>query len=178
MSRLAEDEFGKAMKELSDFYGKKSFSPDAMELWYEKLKWLQPVDFHAAIDEITTKERTFPTPQVVFKYADEVSKRRAERDNAKDREQAKKFFEPESHNSGLARDATAFNVALMGMPKGTVEKFGFEVSGLKALMKKYPNIGFENNYQDAVKRLNAALEKEGKTNVMPMETEKEERETK
>lgn len=177
MSRLADAEFYSGMKTLSDFYDKKPLGTGAMGAWYEKLKWLQPVDFHAAIDEITTKERTFPTPQVVFKYADEVAKRRAERERSKDREQAKKFFEPEAHKPGIARDSTAFAFALMDMPPGTVEKFEFEVSALKVLMKKYPNAEFNIHYQDAVKRLNAKLAELGKTNVMPLEAEKEERET-
>ncbi|OQA61446.1 MAG: hypothetical protein BWY41_00126 [Candidatus Atribacteria bacterium ADurb.Bin276] len=177
MPPIAELEFESGMQNLSKFFRKKPLEPAQVAIWHEKLKWLDLQDFQTALDEITTCERTFPTPQVVLDYADEVRKRRSETQKRIDNNTARDFLRPEAHKPGIARDSAQFVNTLMNMPPGTVEKFEFEVSALKVLMKKYPNAEFNIHYQDAVKRLNAKLAELGKTNVMPLEAEKEERET-
>ena len=157
--------FASGMKTLSDFYSGKAITASGMEIWFQKLKWLDHRDFKASIDEVTTCERGFPTPQVILKYADDAKRRRSDRESKLEKNQASNFFKPEKQNPGIARDSVAFIDALRKFKPGSIEKLEFEVSAYKAMIKNYPMLGWEDNYRDAVKRINEKISKSGQTNV-------------
>jgi len=161
-------ELTKGLDELCGFYGRKTLDERQVGVWFQKLKWVDSRDFKNAIDETTSWERTFPTPQVILKHAGEARQRRAANEASRDRVQASEFFKPENHSPGIARDSVRLFEALLEFKPGSRDKLEFEVSAYKAMMKKYPMAGWEVNYQDAVKRLNDKLAKDGDSNVMGM----------
>lgn len=163
---LTDADFGQGMRRLSDFYDKKPMPTDGMELWYQKLKWVDRRDFQVAIDDITTCERSFPTPQVVLKYAADARQRRAANEAFREKEEAIAFFNPEKHTPGIAQDSVRLLEALNKLDPGSIEKAEFEVTAYKAMMKKYPTAGWEENYRDAVKKLNGMLRGEGQSNAV------------
>lgn len=144
---------------LCGFYGRNILNENQIDVWFQKLGWLDARDFEAACEQITNCEKSFPTPQVIFKYADEARQRRQTRENNADKKQAENFRNPDTHRNQIAKDCVKFIEDMDKFRGGKLAKLEFEANSYKDFVKKYPGVGFEDNYRDAIKRFKEELAK-------------------
>lgn len=64
------DEFEFEMQKLANFCGRK-LSDQQLDIWFQKLGHLNRQALHSAIDRITDRKNTFPTPEEVRETAKE-----------------------------------------------------------------------------------------------------------
>lgn len=123
------------LDDLADFYGRSQLTEKQGVQWFKKLKWLDKRDFDVAIEEITSREKFFPTPSKILEYADSAKTRRTHNEKQMDKVEAKNFFNPSSHRSPVAKECVQFIDEVYRL-RGQA-KWEFEMSWAKAMMKKY-----------------------------------------
>lgn len=133
MERL---EMAKGLQELFTFFDRKMPSKEALEMWFKKLKWVDKRDFEVAIDAFTSKDKAHNiTPAKILEYADTARARRSHNEKQKDKVEAKKFFDPSSHNTEIGKECVKFIDQIYQL-RGPAS-WEFEMSWAKAMMRKY-----------------------------------------
>lgn len=159
-------EMAEGMKILCNFYEKKLPSTKGLDLWFNKLQWVNARHYAQAIDEITTEESKLPTPGVVLKYVDRVRSREAARTQSNDRWQNVGALSPERQSSQIGKDCCKFISDLLNKWFESEDKLmEWKYKQLKELHSKYPNAGFDKQSQELVKEMNRILDERYKEAV-------------
>ncbi len=148
------DEFEHALKKLCLFFGRK-LTDQQMDIWYEKCRFTEFRDFRAGIESAISDERQFPTPNILLGYVDKSRGGRRFEENKKINQEAKRFFDPESSSSRLAKECIAM-ICQAVEQKGSGMQM---VDGMLKLAEKYPHAGFKDQARVLATEL---LDKEGK----------------
>lgn len=144
-----------SLKELQDFYGRKL--PDsAIVKWAQKLRFIDSRDLQVAVDDVTSNERQFPTPDVVLKYADQAKSNRAFREQQRERDSMKRLFDSGDHNSGLAKECAEFVQMVYRFRPGSREKYEFEIGWCQQMQNNYPHLANEFKLQEREARTRLA----------------------
>lgn len=144
--------FAEGMKALQEFHNK-NLTPTQRDILWSKLSWIHPRDWEAGLDELTTKERYWPTPETIIKHCTTAKERRLTREKNQETTLTKGEM-PGQRNQGLAKDSVAFIETIMGMPSGP-DKAKFEIKWARAMAEKYPHLAdqYREHELDAKKRL-------------------------
>jgi hypothetical protein len=98
---MEQSEFLKAMRDLTDFFGK-TLSEKASKVWWEKIRFLDKSDMWAAVSDVTSNERQMPTPGIFLDYADHARARRTAKERLKEISPLSNITYP--RNPELAKD--------------------------------------------------------------------------
>lgn len=136
-----QDKISKVLKEIEGFYGKK-LTDQAVMVWTRKLKFLDSRDLLVAVDSITSKERQFPTPDIVLKYADEAMNRRTFRERQDEKREIRTEV-PASKDSEIGKDSHDYVRTVFRLKPGSKEYYEFQIHWAERMAIKYPNLAKE-----------------------------------